>query len=56
MGNTVEISKDINNDDVDMCTLVESSIKFAFKLDIDPNNDFNLVYRRRLVLKRLDSN
>lgn len=54
--NTVEILKNINNDDIDMSTLVESSIKIACKLGIYSNNDFNQMHKRRLVLKRIDSN
>jgi hypothetical protein len=43
LNNAIEILKDINNDDIGMNNLVESSIQFACKLGIDPNYDFNRV-------------
>jgi hypothetical protein len=52
LNNTIEILKDINNEDVGMNNLVESSIQFTCKLGIDPNYDFNNIHRRRLISNR----
>lgn len=54
LNDTVEILKDVDNDDVDMNDLAENSIKCACKLCVDSNYDLNRVHERRLVPKRLD--
>lgn len=56
LNNTAEILKDINNNNVNKNNLMKSSIKFAWKLGIDSDNNFNRVHWRTLVPKRLDSN
>lgn len=46
----------INYGQMVMDNLKESTIKYALKLGIDPESDFNRIYRKRLLPKKLVSN
>lgn len=56
LNSTTDIFNGINDDKSAMDNLVESAIKYALQLGIDPESDFNRIHRRRLLPKKLDSN
>lgn len=55
LNSSTDIFNDINDDKHAMDNLVESAIKYALQLGIDPKSDFNRIHRRRLLPKKLDS-